>query len=690
MLIPILEQRHQRVGRPAARDVERPHRPQAPVRVGRGCKELAQPLVCLRGKRALDCAVLQHQAGAPGMPVAAARLQLDELCVAQPGDVAVAAVPLPGQRRLGRDPEDPPGLLMQHVLAADVRIVPVEDVQRAVRTDLHAEADPLGVVGQQEVIAVVRGEPRSLPDEHIRQHGMLVDVGHEDPALLRWGEGIGLVDAGAAVRGPVAMIGDRLDVGVDVRVEVLPALPVIDAARDHVPEVRDHAGADQQLPLGVVVDAPGIAEAVRHDLEDVLRRMVAPDAAIEVHTLALEQVLRKRLLVAVDAPLALRLPDLRRGGIPLQPVEPAVRPPVQAVDGLVAVADPPAGEPHFDRRQVRPVVAVAVRHEQQVRRGADEDAVEADRQRRREHDAFHEHLAAVGHAVAVGVLEDQDAAGAGVGEAVHPRLVVAVLGHPQAAAIVPAERHRLRDGGLGRPGADGVTVHQRHPRDRLLRRQERRLAPFLLRDPPQRRGGVGRAVAAVLRPGLGQPDVVERAGVDEQLVADDLGLPGLDRPVRLARPRRADPELAVHAPALRVAGVVRMVEDRDVRQVVAPLDLHADVDPHRALPLGALAALACGIDDLSGNPRAPGHPQEEAAVVVFADDHVGPGLAAPLQVDGERARPLAHRPALGLGQDRHARLVQQVVDGFPAHGLAAGLGHRRRHAAPVPPSGLWK
>ena len=93
---------------------------------------------------------------------------------------------------------------------------------------------------------------------------------------------VGLVDARAAVRGSMAMIGDGLDVVVDVRVEVLAALPVVDAAGDHVPQMRDHAGADQQLSLGVVVDAPRIAEAVRHHLEHVVGRMIPPDAAVDV------------------------------------------------------------------------------------------------------------------------------------------------------------------------------------------------------------------------------------------------------------------------------------------------------------------------------------------------------------------------------------------------------------------------
>ena len=118
--------------------------------------------------------------------------------------------------------------------------------------------------------------------------------------VLRLRERVGLVDARAAVRRPVAVIGDRLDVAVDVRIEMLAALAMVDAAGDDVPEVRDHARADEELPLGVVVDAPRVAEAVGDDLEHVLRRVVPPDAAVDLDPFACQDVLGERLFVFVE------------------------------------------------------------------------------------------------------------------------------------------------------------------------------------------------------------------------------------------------------------------------------------------------------------------------------------------------------------------------------------------------------
>ncbi len=396
---------------------------------------------------------------------------------------------------------------MENILSADIGVVPVQHVHRPLRANLEAEPNPLRVVGHHEVVAVMRRETRSLPDQHVGEHPVLVDVGHEDPPVLRCGKGIGLIHARPAVSGPMAMIGNGLDVAVHVRVEVLPPLALVDPAGNDMPEVRDHTGADEQLPLCVVIDAPGIAEPVGHHLEDVLRRVVAPHAAIDVDSFPLEEILGKGFLVPVQPPFALRLPDFGRGRVALEAVQPAVGAPVQAVQRLVPVADPPAGQANLDIGDVGLVVTVAIRDEEQVRRGAHEHAVKADRQGGRKGDSLHEHLPAVGNAVAVRVLENDDPAGPGVGEPLLAVFVVVVLSHPQAPAIVPAEGHRLCDHRLTRPGVDREPVDQRHLRGGRVRRQEGGLTPFLLRDPPEHRGGIGGLVLRELLPGSGHGHV---------------------------------------------------------------------------------------------------------------------------------------------------------------------------------------
>ena len=166
-------------------------------------------------------------------------------------------------------------------------------------------------------------------------------------------------------------------------------------------------------------------------------------------------------------------------------------------------------------------------------------------------------------------------------------------------------------------------------------------------------------------------------------MADDFGLAGLDGPVGQAGPGRPDAELAVDAPGLGIPRVVGVVEDRDVRQIAAAIDLHRDVDPHRALALGARVALTRRVDDLGPHALAPRHAQEQAAVVVLADGHFGLRFTTPLEVEQEPAVLFAHRPPLGFGQDGVLRLVEQVVDRLPANLVAARLRDGERHSPPV-------
>ena len=113
VLVGVVEDLDQRVGRPQPRDVQRPHRAQPPVRAGALDEQLAQLLADGRVQLAGRGARLEDDAGAAGMPVAGARLQLHELGVGQRLQIAVAAVPVFRQRLRRRDAEDAPGLLVQ-------------------------------------------------------------------------------------------------------------------------------------------------------------------------------------------------------------------------------------------------------------------------------------------------------------------------------------------------------------------------------------------------------------------------------------------------------------------------------------------------------------------------------------------------------------------------------------------------
>ena len=130
---------------------------------------------------------------------------------------------------------------------AGLAVIPVDQVDRAVRTGLEVDASEPGVVSEQEIVAVLADEPRSLGNEHVGVETVSMDVGHEDPTAPLARESVRLVDHRAAVSmsapdrgGPtvarvrcgaevVPVVGDRLDVVVDVRVEVVARLPLVAA-----------------------------------------------------------------------------------------------------------------------------------------------------------------------------------------------------------------------------------------------------------------------------------------------------------------------------------------------------------------------------------------------------------------------------------------------------------------------------
>ena len=315
---------------------------------------------------------------------------------------------------------------------------------------------------------------------------MLVNIGHKEPVLVLVGKRIREVNPGSAMGRAVAMIGDGSDVAVDIGIEVPASLAVVDPARYHVPEVRNNAGGDKELPLGIVVDTPGIAKAVGDDLEAVLEGMIAPDSTVDVDRLTIElDIAREGLLVPVDLALAGRLADPRGRGKTLAAVEPAIGPPVKAVEGFVPVADSPAGQADLDILDIGLVIAVAVGNVEQVRRRAEPETIKTYRYRRREGDALEEDLTGIEHPIFVGVLQDQDAAVARVREPASPGLVVTILRDPHPPPRIPAEGHGLGDHRLGGKDIHLEAFLDRHLLESVKGRKAYGIPTLSLRKPPE-------------------------------------------------------------------------------------------------------------------------------------------------------------------------------------------------------------
>ena len=124
------------------------------------------------------------------MPGAGAGLVLDQFGIIELGHIGVSACPVLGQALFRCKAEDTAGVLLQHVLAANVRIVPVKHIHVATRANLHAKANPLRVVGLHEILVVFANETGAAWHQFIRQHGMLMNIGHEDFTLVLVGKRI--------------------------------------------------------------------------------------------------------------------------------------------------------------------------------------------------------------------------------------------------------------------------------------------------------------------------------------------------------------------------------------------------------------------------------------------------------------------------------------------------------------------
>ena len=329
--------------------------------------------------------MLQDRPRLCGMPDARGLLQRGQRDVVERVEIGVAIHEGPGGRGLGGDSVDAAGIGMLHLGAADVGVVPVEGVDRTIGANLDAEAHPVLVVGEEKLVAVAAHVAAPLALKDIGEDGVLVNIGHEDAAPVWLGKRIRLINPRPTMRRRMGVVGDRADVGVDVRAQVTAALAVIDAAGDDMPEVRNHARRDEQLALGVVIDAPGVAEPVSHDLETVLHGVVSPHAAIDLHggvgILVLLWLLWEGLVVLVDAAIADRASDVRRRGEALEPVEPAVGAPDKTVERLMTVGDAPARQADLDGIQISLIVSVAVGNEEQIGGRTEHESAETNRDR---------------------------------------------------------------------------------------------------------------------------------------------------------------------------------------------------------------------------------------------------------------------------------------------------------------------
>ena len=471
-----------------------------------------------------------------------------------------------------------PGVVARGV--AVLVVAPVDDVGRTVGTVLQVNAEESGVGREHHVEAGVEGLVAGTGADVVLLVDLLaVQVEREEILAVDLGPVVAEVDhradvrvaavdrrraglAGAALAAVVArgrrheILQVRREVGAVVRHEgrvigvgLVPEVRIADDLRRATAAVETAAVRDEEMAGLVEVDAPLVAAAGGEDLELVAHGMIAPDAGAQRDALGVRRA---------------GFADVGAGEHALVAVEPAVRTPEEAVQRLVRVLVTPAVEQHLGRA-VGFVIVVAVGNEEQLGRGADPDAAEADLDATDEIEALRENLLRFEDAVAIGVLEDEDAVLALAG-GLFVRVAVGFR-DPDAAAVVEREGDRLVDVGFGRDEfrlEAGLDLHLAHDLLRVevgyggrlgrvgLELPEHRALVLALAD--RRAGGeVGRTVE--------EDEVVE---IEVRDIAGGGAVGEADEHLPAERAAAID-HLAAHRP--RLAGAGRRVDDGTGRGV---------------------------------------------------------------------------------------------------------------------------
>ena len=283
-------------------------------------------------------------------------------------------------------------------------------------------------------------------------HRVVVEVAAEDGAVMLRRPLVAEIDLDARVgRHLVAMVHDARQQLVGVGKHRLAALPHVNAAGGHVEHVVNHARAEKRVARAVEVHAPRIARAIRIDLELPRLDVVARDGGVHANAG------RGRVL---------RVLHIRAREDAVGHVELAVGAPGEAVEQLVAVLQPEAGEQRrllvrlLKRADARARRGVRVLQEEDVRCLTEEHAAVPEQNARRQTKAVSEDRDLVRAPVAVGVLENLDAVAALLARFRAERILVK-LDHPQPPALVPRHRDGVHDLRLAGEEADFKPRRQR-------------------------------------------------------------------------------------------------------------------------------------------------------------------------------------------------------------------------------------
>ena len=320
-------------------------------------------------------------------------------------------------RRGRADPPDPAVRLVARriailvVLVADDRVVPVDDVDRAVGADLHVHRAEVPVAGVDERFFPLQGRPRTVgrdgePLDAIR---LVVADREMSPVLRRQVTTVEVRDAGVSA-------------GRSDRAEAAPV-----SRRDLAERKMGYAAR--------AVDAVDLAPFTERDAPGIPRAHEVVEKRVHLQQARTQP--EEPGLVQVGGPP--RGFDARFDAVALPHVQLAAGAPGEGTDRLVAIARSESAEQNAPG--VGSSIAIRVLQKQQLAMVPDVDAAVAQFHCRRNAQALREDGRTLRDAVAVGILQHDDPVVRDI-----PREDVRIRrrdGHVRAAGRVPANRNRV-------------------------------------------------------------------------------------------------------------------------------------------------------------------------------------------------------------------------------------------------------
>ena len=143
-------------------------------------------------------------------------------------------------------------------IAAHILVVPVEKIDTAFGADFDAEPDPREVVRRHEIVAVLSNKTGTFWFHDVCQYGVFMDVAHEQPIVVLLGKRVRQIETCATMSRQVSVVADRLNVVVDVWVDVRLALLVIDATLHDMKQMRNYTARGEALAVVVKIESPWI------------------------------------------------------------------------------------------------------------------------------------------------------------------------------------------------------------------------------------------------------------------------------------------------------------------------------------------------------------------------------------------------------------------------------------------------